>query len=120
MRFDATRASKGAVLSCKVVATAYSVDENCIHFSPRHLMSNMDDKAAFYSKYQGGGSGEGTNNDADEQVIVKKSAIQKGRDTHNKNDNSKAFIGVKTCMTNLECGSGHLEFIRSDSGTWPS
>ena len=83
-------------------------------------MSNMDDKAAFYSKYQGGGSGEGTNNDADEQVIVKKSAIQKGRDTHNKNDNSKAFIGVKTCMTNLECGSGHLEFIRSDSGTWPS
>ena len=58
-------------------------------------MSNMDDEAAFYSKYQGDGIEECKNNDASEQDTVKKSAIQENRDIYNKNDNSKAFTGVK-------------------------
>lgn len=101
VKLDLSNISDGVLRAREMYAKAINARPEDVYFTPKELMSNMDDKACEYT-------GDITKKFDMSHVIVNKSMLHKKYDVHDSRDNSNNFKGVKARYTSIMSAGGHL------------
>ena len=107
MKLDETTATKGCLKARQLYAKAMDAPEQSVFFSPRHLMSNVDDKASIYNDHQGDGNCTGNPNQT-ENVLVDSQVLAANPSyaPHTNKDGMKELRGIKTRLSQTITGGG--------------
>ena len=109
MKLDEARAMKGCLKARQLYAKAMDAAEQSVFFTPRHLLTNVDDKASIYNDHQGDGNCTGNPNQT-ENVLVDSQVLAANPSyaPHNNKDGTKQLRGIKTRLTQTITGGGKM------------